>query len=127
MKLASERGLTLVEILVAIVILAIGLLMLAGGSLVVTRNLTSSRLSMVATARAEAKLDELRAIAASTLVRCTSPDFATSVAPETLGPITLSWRVEAGGADRQVQIRTLYQRPAGRGFKADTLRAVIGC
>jgi type II secretory pathway pseudopilin PulG len=88
---------TIVETLVAIVILAIGLLMLAGGSLVVTRNLTSSRLDMVANARAEAQLDELRAIAASTVPRCTSVDFATSAAPLTAGAITWSWRVEAAG------------------------------
>jgi len=123
----SERGMTLIEILVSIVILAIGLLMLAGGSLVVTRNLTSSRLEMLATARAEAQLDELRAIAASTPVRCTSVDFATSAAPLTIGPITLSWRVDAGGSDRTVRIRTRYRLPGGRSQGDDTLTAVIGC
>lgn len=127
MRTSSERGMTIVETLVAIVILAIGLLMLAGGSLVVTRNLTSSRLDMLANARAEAQLDELRAIAASTVPRCISADFATSAAPLTDGPITWSWRVEAGGADRRVMVRTLYSLPGGRGFEVDTLKAVIGC
>ena len=128
MNRASERGMTLVEILVSIVILAIGLLVLAGGSVVVTRNLTSSRLAMLATARAEAKLDELRAIGASTVPSCGSANFASSVSPQTIGKITLSWTIEpTTGAERQVRVRTEYLLPSGRGLKIDTLKAEIGC
>ena len=127
MSASSERGMTVVEILVAIVILAIGLLMLAGGSLVVTQNLTSSRLAMVATARAEAKLDELRAIAASTPVRCSSADFANSASAQTIGKITFSWRITpATGAERSVIVRTQYALHAGRSH-VDSLMAIVGC
>ncbi|HEV8456276.1 MAG TPA: type II secretion system protein [Gemmatimonadales bacterium] len=124
----SEHGMTIVEILVAIVVLAIGLLALAGGSLVVTRNLTGGRMAMVASARADAQLDELRAIAASTPVRCTSANFANSAGPQTIDGVTLAWRiVPNAGAERHVYIRTQYALPGGRGSKVDTLRAVIGC
>ena len=127
MSAASERGFTVVEILVAIVILGIGLLVLAGGSVVVTRNLTRSRLEMLATARAEAKLDELRAIGASTVPSCTDANFASSVSSQTIGKITLSWTVDAAGAERQVRVRTQFLLPSGRGVKVDTLKAEIGC
>ena len=128
MSASSERGFTVVEILVAIVILAIGLLVLAGGSVVVTRNLTNSRMAMLATARAEAKLDELRAIAASTTPACGSVDFASSVSAQTIGKLTLSWTITpTAGAERQVRVRTEYTLPSGRGVKIDTLKAEIGC
>ena len=126
MKRLSERGLTVVEILVAIVILAIGLLVLAGGSIVVTRDLTRSGLATVATARAQAKLDELRAIAASTEPHCISADFANSVSPQTINKITLSWEISTSGLQKLVRIRTQYALPAGR-THVDTLRAIIGC
>ena len=119
MSASSERGMTVVEILVAIVILAIGLLVLAGGSVVVTRNLTRGRL---------AKLDELRAIGASTVPNCGSVNFASSVSAQTFGKITLSWTITpTTGAEREVRVRTQYLLPSGRGLKIDTLKAEIGC
>jgi prepilin-type N-terminal cleavage/methylation domain-containing protein len=122
----SERGLTLIEILVAIVILGIGLLVLAGGSVAVTQNLTGSGLSSVASARAQAKLDELRSIGASTSPWCGSANFAGSAAPQTFGKITLSWTITASGAERIVRVITAYQLPGGK-TRTDTLRGIVGC
>jgi len=123
----SERGLTLVEILVAIVILGIGLLILAGGSVAVTQNLTGSGLASVASARAQGKLDELRSIGASTNPWCGSANFAGSAAPQTFGKITLSWTINpSSGAERIVRVITSYQLPGGR-TRTDTLRGIVGC
>lgn len=123
----SERGLTLIEILVAIVILGIGLLVLAGGSVAVTQNLTGSGLSSVASARAQAKLDELRTIGASTNPWCGSVNFAGSAAPQTFGKITLSWTINPDiGAERMVRVITSYQLPGGL-TRTDTLRGIVGC
>jgi prepilin-type N-terminal cleavage/methylation domain-containing protein len=126
MKPLDERGLTLVEIIVSIVILAIGLLVLAGGSIVVTRDLTGSGLATVATARAQAKLDELRTIAASTEPHCSSANFANSVSAQTINKITLSWEITTSGLQKLVRVRTSYRLPQGR-THVDTLRAIIGC
>ena len=126
MKL-NEQGLTLVELMVAVVILAIGLLMLAGGALAVTKNLTGSGLATVATARAQAKLDELRAIAASTTPNCISANFDDSGASITISKITLSWTINPkAGSERLVRVVTSYALPGGRSH-TDTLRGVIGC
>ncbi len=123
----SERGLTLIEILVAIVILGIGLLVLAGGSVAVTQNLTGSGLSSVASARAQAKLDELRTIGASTNPWCGSANFTGSVAAQTFGKITLSWTITPNaGAERVVRVITSYTLPGGR-TRTDTLRGIVGC
>ena len=126
MKLA-ERGLTVVEILVALVILGIGLLVLAGGSVVVTRDLTRSGLATVANARAQAKLDELMSTAASTSPRCGAAGFVSSVSATTINKIALTWVVTpATGAQRTIQVITSYALPGNRSH-TDTLRALIGC
>ena len=123
----SERGLTLIELLVSIVILGIGLLVLAGGSVAVTQNLTSSGLASVASARAQAKLDELRTIGASTNPWCGSANFAGSAAPQTFGKITLSWTINPNsGAERIVRVITSYALPGGK-TRTDTLRGIVGC
>jgi prepilin-type N-terminal cleavage/methylation domain-containing protein len=127
MKRWNASGLTLVEILVAISILGIGLLMLAGGALAVTRDLTRSGLATLATARADAKLDELRAVAAATNPPCTSPSFASSTSTQTIMKISLSWTITpSSGAQRTAHVITSYRLPGGA-THADTLRALIGC
>ena len=126
MRISSERGLTLVELMVAIVILGIGLMLLAGGSLVVTRDLVRSNRSTLATGQAQAKLDELMVLAASTTTRCSSANFASSTAAVTLNNVTLSWVVPVSGTQRMVNIITTYKLPVN-GSHADTLRAMIGC
>jgi prepilin-type N-terminal cleavage/methylation domain-containing protein len=126
-KRAAERGFTLVEILVAIVVLGIGLLVLAGGSVAVTQSLTGSGLASVASARAQGKLDELRSIAASTNPWCGSANFAGSAAPQTFGKLTLSWTINpSSGAERIVRVITSYSLPAGK-TRTDTLRGIVGC
>jgi len=123
----SERGLSVVEILVAIVILGIGLLVLAGGSLVVTRDLTRSGMATVANARAQAKLDELMSTAASTSPKCGSASFTSSVSAMTMNKMTLSWTVTPNaGAQRTIEVITGYKLPGNRSHR-DTLRALIGC
>ncbi|HEU5219420.1 MAG TPA: type II secretion system protein [Gemmatimonadales bacterium] len=137
MRVSSERGLTLIELLVAIVILGIGLMLLAGGSLVVTRDLTRSSRATVATGQAQAKLDELMVLAASTSTRCTATSFASSSSPVVSNKVTLSWDVPLSGTQRMVSVITSYQLPASgsvsdspntvNGIHTDTLRAMIGC
>lgn len=124
---ASEQGLTIVEILVAVVILATGLLMLAGGSMVVTRDLTRSGLETVATARAAAKLDELRTLAASTSPACGSANFTSSTSATTIDKISFTWTITPSfGAQRTVRVITSYALPGNRA-RTDTLQALIGC
>ena len=79
MTVRSERGFTLVELLVAIVVLATGVLALAGGSLFVTRDLYRSRMATLAGGQAQAKADELLTYATATSPRCTSTSFCQFV------------------------------------------------
>lgn len=122
----GRRGMSIVEVLVALVVLSGGLLVLAGGSVAVTRDLMQSRFASQAAAMAEARLDLLRARAASTVPRCTAPLFASSKTPITFEGVTLSWIVPPSGPARVV--RAIASYPIGRGrIRTDTLTSVIEC
>lgn len=121
-----ERGFSLVEVLVALVILAAGVLALAGGSMVVTRDLVRSRQTTRASAALVAKLDALRALAAATVPACQAPGFASSSTAETDEGVTLTWTVPASGTARTVGVVARYTVAAGR-IRSDTLYGVIPC
>lgn len=126
MTVRSERGFTLVELLVAIVVLATGVLALAGGSLFVTRDLYRSRMATLAGGRAQAKADELLTYAAATSPRCTSANFVSSSTALTSNAIATWWVVPNSGALRTVRVMTGYRLAAGH-IKVDTLMAQVAC
>ena len=122
----DDRGFSLVEVLVAVVILSIGTLMLAGGSLFITRDLVRARGRTDAAALAQSKADELRALAASTASVCTATEFASSSSASTVGKITLSWVVPTSGSQRVVRVITSYQVGRNR-THTDTLATSVPC
>jgi prepilin-type N-terminal cleavage/methylation domain-containing protein len=119
-------GFTLVEIMVALVILAVGVLALAGGSLIVSRDLSASRSSTVAANLAQARLDHLRLLAASTTPQCSSRELASSSSPVVSGAVAVSWIVEGAGPERTIRVLTAYSGPSGR-ERADTIVTVVPC
>ncbi len=126
MRLRSRRGFTLVELMVAIVILTIGVLSIAGGVMYTTRDLNRSRFATVAAARANAKMDELLTYAAATSPPCRSPRFTSSAAPITVDHLTMSWTVPATGSLRTVQVLVTYLL-SDTGERTDTLIASVAC
>jgi prepilin-type N-terminal cleavage/methylation domain-containing protein len=122
----DRDGFTLVEVIVAIVILAIGSLMLAGGSLFVTRELVRTKGQTSAQALAQSKSDELRAWAASTSPMCGNSNFVSSSTSTVSGPITLSWTVQTSGSQRTVRVFTTYKLGRNR-TKTDTLTSFVAC
>ena len=125
-KARDDHGFSLVEVLVAVVILSIGTLMLAGGSLFVTRDLVVARGRTAAAAIAQSKADELRALAASTSTPCTATGFASSSSASTVGKVTLSWVVPTSGSQRVVRVITSFKAGRSR-TQADTLYTSIPC
>jgi prepilin-type N-terminal cleavage/methylation domain-containing protein len=122
----SRAGFTLVEVLVAVVILAIGSLMLAAGALFTTRELVRTRGQTAAGAVAQAKVDELRTLAASTTPPCTSVSFASSGSSTVAGGITMSWVVSPSGGQRTIRVITNYKLGRGK-TRTDTLTTLVGC
>ena len=122
----DSRGFTIVELLVAIVILTIGVLAIGSGAMASTRNLHRSRLATVAATQAQGKMDELLSYAAATSPYCGSSKFASSVTPVTSNQVALSWNVPTSGVLRTVRVFARY-RLAGTGLRTDTLVASVAC
>ncbi len=122
----TSRGFTIVELIVAIVILSVGVLAIGSGAMMSTRNLHRSRLATVAATQAQGKMDELLAHAAAAVPACSDADFASSVSPVTTSQVTLSWNVPATGSLRTVRVFARY-RLAQSGLRTDTLVASVAC
>ena len=124
--MSNRSGFTIVELLVAVVILGVGLLALAAGMGSVTSTLNGSRISTEAVQLATRRMDRLRAASRSTTTPCTSTIFASSAAPLTNAGVTTTWVVPPSGVLRRVLVIASY--PIGRGrTKVDTLATTISC
>ena len=60
----NTRGFTLLEVMIAVIILGLGITALAGGSMLVTRQVGRGKVVTVATQLATQKMDSLRMLAA---------------------------------------------------------------
>lgn len=120
----SAAGFTLVEVLVAIVVLAIGVIALAGSSAMVTRMIGRGKVETRVAQAASYRLETLRLAAYSTSPRCTAAAFANG-GPVTTNGLTESWTVPAAGKVRAVQVTVGYR--IVRGTRTATLQTRIEC
>ncbi|MBI4541241.1 MAG: prepilin-type N-terminal cleavage/methylation domain-containing protein [Gemmatimonadetes bacterium] len=82
----SRQGFTLVELVVALVILAVGILGLAGTTTYVVRQVAVAGMQTDRTAALQAAVERLRAM---------SYDSVTGSDTDTVGDYTVDWRVSA--------------------------------
>lgn len=120
----GEQGFTIVEIVVAMLVLMIGVTALVGTSALVTRQLGRGRIVTIANQMASQTLDSLRARAASTAGgRCSA---LASGGPTTTRGVTLQWTVTGtGNAPRTIQVDATY--PVRGGTRTFSLTSVVGC
>ncbi len=123
MRHRRQQGFTLAEAAVAIVLLAVGVLALAGSGAMATRMIGRGRAATVAAVAAAARLEWLRQVAGSTSPRCAHPDFAGGAA--TVAGIEERWEVQAGARSRLVTLSLRYPDP--RGARYDTLLSAVAC
>ncbi len=102
----TSRGFTLIEVLVAIVLLTIGLVALVGSSSSVTRMIGRGKIETRAAQVAARRMETLRLLADASPLnstgkgpRCTDPEF-TSGGPVLSGGMTESWQVSGTGTVR---------------------------
>ena len=115
-------GFTIIEILVAVVVIAVGLLALAGSSTLVLRMLADGRRTTVAIQRAEHRLEELRRQA-----RMAAPGCLALAPGSAAGPGGTSERWEVSPGPGATVLRVIVSWPTRRGTRADTLATAIEC
>lgn len=76
----GQGGFTIIEVMIALVILAVGVLALLGASGMVTRMIGAGRHSTAAVEVATQRLESLRRIAHSSTPPCTHADFSSGTA-----------------------------------------------
>lgn len=127
MQARDERGFTVVEIVVAVLVLTVGITALVGTSALVTRQVGRGRIVTIANQMASQKLDELRALGAANRTgtgRCSATGFGNG-GPTTTRGVTLQWFVTGAGASRTLQVNASY--PVRGGTRTLTLTSVVGC
>jgi len=124
MSARVERGFTLIEVMLSVVLLTVGVMALVGSSAMVSRMIGRGRSSTFASQRASSRFDQLRQLAASTSPPCTAGGF-TSGSQNQYGGASESWTVPTSGNSRLVQVVLSY-RTAQRTV-ADTVKSYILC
>jgi Tfp pilus assembly protein PilV len=129
MRQRGTAGFTIVEVLVAGMVLVVGVTALVASSGLSTRMIGRGRMATVAANVARARLDRLRNAALSSATPCAAgagPDaFASSAAPVASQGVAESWSVSGTGATRDLEAVVRY--PAAGGERVDTLRTRILC
>lgn len=127
MTRASRRGFTIIEVLIAVVVLGAGVLALASSSAAVSRIIGRGRTATISAQAAEDQLERLRSYATATDPKCTSTRFRSSTGVQQRQGVSVSWFVENSTADvRPVEVYVTYRVPPGR-TRTDTLRTRILC
>ena len=119
-----HSGFTLVEVMIAVVILSVGVLALVGSSSLVTRMIGQGKRTSAAVQVAASRLENLRGASRRTLPPCQDPAFASGGPITTRGMIE-SWVVPATGTSRTVLAIVTYSRVGGT--VTDTLLTVVRC
>ena len=118
----SERGFTIIEVLVAVVILGFGIVALVGSSGVVTRMIGQGKRTTNAANYAQVRLETMRQTALGATPVCTGLAGSTTTHP---GSVSVTTQVATNGNLRT--LRAIVSYPSGRGTMVDTLVTVIRC
>jgi prepilin-type N-terminal cleavage/methylation domain-containing protein len=120
----ARTGLSLVEVLVALVILSIGILALTGSSSLVTRMIGRGKVETRAALAASQRMEALRAAAHATSPRCSAPEFSSG-GPVIENGFFQSWTVDPAGTGRRVRVTVTYVTV--KGLRSAELETVLEC
>ena len=120
----SPLGFTLIEVLVAVLVLAVGVVALASTSATVSRMIGLGKIETRAAQAASRRMETLRLAAYATSPRCTDPGFASG-GPVLSGGMTESWLVPPTGRVRKVRVTVTYLTV--RGSREAALETALTC
>ncbi len=124
MRVTGMGGFTVVEALLAMVVLSVGLLALAGSAALTTRMLGRGAGATRAALAAAGRIERLRVIAHSTIPTCTSADWRGG--SEGGAGLTEAWELPVAAGPARLARIVLYSRhPAGT--SVDTVVAGFLC
>ena len=115
----TRRGVTLVELIVAMTILSMGLLAIVGTSGAIARGLGESRGDNLAAIVAQSRFETLAGTA------CTSLTLGSSVTTVTRG-VTEKWRVTDGGNNTRLVIDTVSWQTR-KGTRKQVFSTLLPC
>jgi type IV pilus modification protein PilV len=123
----TDSGFSIIEVLVAIIILSVGLLALAQSSGTVSRMVGRGNQDTQAAMAAQARLEGLRQLANSTNPKCTSSSLVSGSAAGTLPITSSSWTVATNpDGTRSVDVSVSYR--IGRSTpRTVVVQAILGC
>ncbi len=117
-----RRGFSLPEVMIAVVILAVGILALAGTAGAVTKMIARGGRMGASSVVGDDLMESLRANICQTLSGNTS---STQSGTSTNGKYSLSYTAVGSGWLRNIKVVVSY--PNGRSTKADTLETMVSC
>jgi prepilin-type N-terminal cleavage/methylation domain-containing protein len=120
----TSSGLTLVEVLIALIVLGVGILALSGSSSMITRMIGRGKSETHAAMAASRRVEILRQAAHSSAPRCTASAFASG-GPVIEDGFSQSWTVTPAGAVRRVRVTVTYLTV--RGIRTAVLESAVAC
>jgi len=126
MSARTERGFTIIEIMLAVVVLSVGVMALVGSSALATRMIgrgnKSTEVVQVATARAEL----LRSYAAATSPGCTNANVKSD-SNTTASGIGEKWVLLGTAGDPTRDVRMMFTYRVPKGSRTDTMMITLYC
>jgi Tfp pilus assembly protein PilV len=116
-------GFTVVEVLLAVVVLVVGVLAVVGSAAMSTRMIGRGFHDTAAVQVAAARMEWLRQLARATSPPCADARFAGGTNDS--GPVTETWTVAPGGSRRRVTVTVRYR--VARGSAQDSLVSLVLC
>ncbi len=118
----AKQGFVLVELVIAILVLTVGLLGLAGSAALVTRMITRGQRSSAHAAFAARRLEMLRTTG------CAAQDAGSDVLLRGGTPVdSISWRfIDRGNGSWQIVTRSTYQIDRNR-WRRDSAGTAVSC
>jgi prepilin-type N-terminal cleavage/methylation domain-containing protein len=120
----SRSGFTLIEALIAIVVLGVGVIGLASASASITRMIGRGKMETRAAQTAARRMEALRSAASATSPRCMDPKFATG-GPVISAGVTERWQVASAGEIRPVRVTVTYLTVGG--IRSASLETRVRC